>query len=104
MLGNYINDITIKNALRNILQNYQNRKLMVNEFWKHLQSTNIPINVTEFVNTWISQPGYPIINVSKFKQTIILTQQKFEPRKNMEIKTKWVQKLLNSEVFQVSSV
>lgn len=56
------------------------------------QQITTDINVTEFLSGWVTQPGYPVLNVniSNDRKTVELTQRKFLPHNSKHTdKTTW---------------
>jgi len=76
MLHGYLGEGDFKKAIKHFLTKYQFSCANTQHYWKAFEeATGKPIN--KFAESWVHQPGYPIIYVKRENDEIILTQERF---------------------------
>ncbi|KAH0552187.1 hypothetical protein KQX54_006650, partial [Cotesia glomerata] len=46
-------------------------------FQKQTDKANMNLNITTILNSWTTQPGFPVVNVKIFNETVTLSQERF---------------------------
>ncbi len=76
MLAAYLGETRFKQSLHDFLAQYQFEAATSRQFWDAIAaSTGEPVG--KFAETWIYQPGYPLVEASRDGQTLTLTQTRF---------------------------
>ncbi|MGQ9723297.1 MAG: M1 family metallopeptidase [Candidatus Jordarchaeum sp.] len=76
MLVGYLGEEKFKNGIQNFLNKYKFSCATSQEYWEAFQeTTSEPVN--EFAECWVYQAGYPIIEVKRNGNKLLLTQQTF---------------------------
>lgn len=76
MLQQHIGDKAFRAGLRSYFQTYAYKNTEGNDLWRELsQASGQPI--ASFMNKWISQPGYPVVEVAKSDDQVSLKQKQF---------------------------
>ena len=76
MLHGYLGEDDFKKAIKHFLTKYQFSCANTQHYWKAFEeATGKPIN--KFAESWVHQPGYPIIYVKRENDELILTQERF---------------------------
>jgi aminopeptidase N len=76
MLRHYIGDAAFQKGLRAYFKTHAYQNTEGNDLWQALgQASNK--DVAGFMNTWISQPGYPVLHVADNGDELELSQQQF---------------------------
>jgi len=76
MLQNYIGHEAFQTGLKEYFATYAYKNTEGNDLWDKLAQASGK-DITDFMNTWISQPGFPVVFVTKQDDTLTLTQQQF---------------------------
>jgi aminopeptidase N len=76
MLQQYIGHEAFQTGLKSYFTKYKYGNTDGNDLWKEL-GTASGEDIARFMNTWISQSGYPVLRVSKDKGHLILSQDQF---------------------------
>jgi len=76
MLQRYIGDADFQSGLKAYFATYAYQNTDGDDLWKALSQASGK-DIASFMNTWISQSGYPRVSVSQNKDEITLTQQQF---------------------------
>lgn len=88
MLQNFIGEKAFKEGLKDYFNNFAYQNTIGNDLWECLEkSSHQPIK--SMMNTWISQPGYPVITVEKIDNKYQLTQKQFFIGENQPIGRIW---------------
>lgn len=64
MLQHYIGGDAFRNGLRAYFEKYAYQNTEGDDLWAELSKASGK-DITEFMNTWISQPGYPVVHVEE---------------------------------------
>jgi tricorn protease interacting factor F2/3 len=76
MLAAYLGEELFQQGVRAFLSQYQFEAATSDQFWEAVeQSTGKPVDI--FAQTWVNQPGYPLVQVDRDAQALILTQSRF---------------------------
>jgi len=76
MLEQYLGAEAFRDGIRLYLQRHQYDNAETTDLWDALEdSTKQPVRA--LMDTWIFQPGYPLISVAKEGKTLVLSQQIF---------------------------
>lgn len=87
MLQTYIGDTTLQAGLKNYFKKYAYQNTEADDLWACLSEVSGQ-DIGLLMNTWISQSGYPVLNVSEDDENIHLSQEQFfigvhEPSKKL---------------------
>lgn len=63
MLQHYIGHEAFQTGLKSYFQKYAYQNTEGDDLWRELSATSGK-DITQFMNTWISQPGYPVVHVT----------------------------------------
>jgi aminopeptidase N len=63
MLQHYIGHEAFQAGLKNYFKKYAYQNTEGDDLWSELSATSGK-DITDFMNTWISQPGYPVVHVT----------------------------------------
>lgn len=78
MMENFFGSDIFFGAISAYLQKYAFQNAETKDLFKVLQdSVGNKLNVTDIMDTWIRQEGYPVINVKKSGNKFVLTQKRF---------------------------
>jgi aminopeptidase N len=76
MIQTYIGSDAFQAGLKAYFQEHAYKNTIGNDLWEALEnSSGKP--VTSIMNQWISQPGYPVVSVSRDNGSVTLTQEQF---------------------------
>lgn len=76
MLQHYIGDDAFQAGLKRYFSDYAYKNTVGDDLWQALaDASGVP--VATIMNTWISQPGYPVVTLSRGDGAITLEQQRF---------------------------
>ena len=64
MLREYIGDVAFREGLKNYFLTHSYQNTEADDLWKALSKASGK-DVGKFMTAWISQPGYPVVNISK---------------------------------------
>ena len=89
MLEQYLGAERFRDGIRLYLQRHQFANTETTDLWNALEeSTGQPVRA--LMDTWIYQPGYPLISVAKEGRTLVLSQQIFRYiQDGTEVERKW---------------
>lgn len=76
MLQNYVGDANFQAGLKQYFINFAYRNTEADDLWNEITQASDK-NITDMMNTWISQPGFPVLNVSRIDDKIVLSQEQF---------------------------
>jgi aminopeptidase N len=76
MLQQYIGHEAFQAGLKSYFKSHAYRNTVGDDLWRALGEASGK-DITAFMNTWISQSGYPVLTVSKQSNQITLSQQQF---------------------------
>lgn len=76
MLQTYIGDTTLQVGLKQYFKKYAYQNTEANDLWECLSEASGQ-DIGLLMNTWISQSGYPVLNVSEDEENIHMSQEQF---------------------------
>lgn len=76
MLQYYIGDEAFQAGLKQYFTEHAYKNTVGNDLWKALGAASGK-RVEGIMNTWISQPGYPVVTVTRDDESITLSQKQF---------------------------
>lgn len=76
MLQTYIGDEAFQVGLKNYFRNFAYGNTEGDDLWQELSNASGK-DIAQFMNTWISQSGYPVLHVSGDSGDITLSQEQF---------------------------
>ncbi|MEP6710587.1 MAG: M1 family metallopeptidase, partial [Candidatus Saccharibacteria bacterium] len=76
MLQHYIGNVAFQTGLRSYFNKHAYSNTDGEDLWNELSSSSSK-DIAGFMNTWISQPGYPVVNVSQTGESVSLSQTQF---------------------------
>lgn len=76
MLQTYIGDKAMQDGLKLYFSRHAYGNTSANDLWYALGDTSKQ-DITDFMNTWISQPGYPVVHVEEKDGQVTLSQERF---------------------------
>lgn len=76
MLQQYIGDKDFQAGLKRYFVTHAYRNTEGEDLWQALATTSSK-DVADFMNTWISQSGYPRVHVTQSEKNVTLSQQQF---------------------------
>ncbi len=77
MLEDFVAPDVFRRGLTRYLQKHAYANATKEDLWKAIQQAHRDQNVVRLMNRWITQPGYPIVEVTKTEKGFMLTQQRF---------------------------
>jgi len=76
MLNGYLDDVKFKKGIKFFLDKYKFECASSNDYWEAFEeATGEPVK--EFADTWVHQEGYPIIEVERNNNKLLLKQSRF---------------------------
>jgi len=76
MLYHYLGANDFQKGLQNYLKEYSYKNTRTRDLWRSLESASSK-PVSDFMDSWTSQSGYPLMYVAKNKDGVLLTQKRF---------------------------
>ena len=76
MIQHFIGDEAFQQGLKAYFQKHAYKNTIGNDLWDEL-ATASGKDIASIMNTWISQPGYPVLTVSRSEDKMTLTQEQF---------------------------
>lgn len=76
MLHNFVGDTAFRAGLKAYFEKYAYKNTVGDNLWQALSEASGK-DVGTFMNTWIQQPGFPLVSVQTEKSNITLRQQRF---------------------------
>lgn len=78
MLEDAVSDTKFQTGITNYLNKHKYGNAVTQDLWDELQKImGDELNVTEFMNTWTMQMGYPILEVKTDGNNLVLSQKRF---------------------------
>jgi aminopeptidase N len=88
MLQHYIGHDAFQQGLKTYFATHAYGNTEGDDLWQAL-GTASGKNITGFMNTWISQPGYPVVKVTQNDTALALSQEQFFVGPHEESETLW---------------
>jgi aminopeptidase N len=76
MLQHFVGDAPFQAGLKQYFNDHAYSNTEADDLWQAIASASGK-DVTNLMNTWISQPGYPVVHVTHENQKITLSQEQF---------------------------
>uniref|UniRef100_A0A1B0D793 Aminopeptidase n=1 Tax=Phlebotomus papatasi TaxID=29031 RepID=A0A1B0D793_PHLPP len=97
MMNSFLGEEAFVYAVRSYLKKFEYKNAVQNDLWKtmsdigHMHNVLPPhLQVKDIMDTWTLQAGYPILNVTRRNNTIVITQQRYMlPKAKAEDKSRW---------------
>lgn len=95
MLRNFVGDKDFQNGLKHYFKQFAYSNSVGDDLWASIAKSSNK-DIAKLMNTWISQPGYPVISMESNKQGAIkLTQSQFFIGPHESSSRKWPIPLVN---------
>ncbi len=88
MLIRYIGEDVFRAGMKEYFRTHAYRNTVSADLWKSLSSAS-GIDIGSFMNSWIKQPGFPVVHVSKSGNTINLRQERLVGRLDEKSDSLW---------------
>lgn len=88
MVQNYVGDENFQAALKNYFKKYAYQNTIGQNLWDELSNVTGE-DIGKIMNTWISQPGFPVVSVDKQSDELILSQKQFFIGPHQESQRLW---------------
>jgi len=82
MLENYVGEPNFQKGLKKYLSDFKYRNAKGQDLWNAIgKASNMP--VTSMINTWLKQPGFPVVEINQDGSNLKLKQKRYllEPNK-----------------------
>ena len=76
MVRKLIGEEAFRAGLKSYFEKFAYKNTVENDLWQELESASSQ-PIVNLMNTWISQPGLPVVSVSNSHDTAILSQERF---------------------------
>lgn len=76
MVRKLISEEAFRAGLKSYFEKFAYKNTVENDLWQELESASSQ-PIVNLMNTWISQPGLPVVSVSSSHNTAILSQERF---------------------------
>ncbi|KAG5280989.1 hypothetical protein AALO_G00066240 [Alosa alosa] len=77
MVNSTLNEGEFQKGVTEYLKKFKSRNTVNEDLWNSLSSVSKTFNVTEMMNTWTLQKGFPLVTVSRKGSEVKLTQEHF---------------------------
>ncbi|MEI6851024.1 MAG: M1 family metallopeptidase [Candidatus Saccharibacteria bacterium] len=88
MLQHYIGNEAFQSGLKNYFKKYAYKNTEADDLWSIL-AKECDKDIMSFMSTWIKQPGYPVLHVSRDNNTISLSQERVSNFSNIKSDSLW---------------
>ena len=88
MVRKLIGEEAFRAGLKSYFEKFAYKNTVGNDLWQELESASGQ-PIVNLMNTWISQPGLPVISVSTSHDTAILSQERFFIGEHQPFNTLW---------------
>lgn len=75
MLRHYIGEDNFKKGLKNYFKKYAYKNTTAEDLWQSFEEV-CQKNIALFMNQWLIQPGFPVVNITQQDKTVYLTQNR----------------------------
>lgn len=76
MLKSYVGEDDFRKGLHNYFEKFAYNNTIGSDLWKCLSEASGK-NISEFMNKWLEQPGFPVVNVKISENNLMLSQKQF---------------------------
>jgi len=80
MIESYLGEEEFRKGVSNYLKKYQYKNAKAEDLWNSLSKTSSK-PIKKIMESWINQPGYPIIELNEKKNKLLLKQRRFNSHK-----------------------
>ncbi|MHA1984509.1 MAG: M1 family metallopeptidase [Candidatus Hodarchaeales archaeon] len=77
MIENYLGEEHFQKGIQKYLEKYSYDISRSENFWQTLDEISSDVSVSEMMENWIKQPGYPFLTVSRKDNSLTLKQSRF---------------------------
>lgn len=88
MAFNMVGEKAFRQGLKNYFKKYAYKNTEGDDLWNELSATS-ETNITSVMNTWINQPGFPVLSVEKLDEELIISQKKYLLKGESHEETLW---------------
>ncbi len=88
MLQHYIGEDAFRSGLTEYFKTYAYKNTEANDLWNSLSNASGK-DIASFMNRWISQPGYPVLHVSRQNNQILLSQERLTNDRSVVSDSLW---------------
>jgi aminopeptidase N len=88
MLQRYIGDEAFQTGLKEYFKNFAYKNTETSDLWSAFGNSSNK-NITNLMNTWIVQPGFPVLHVSKQANQIFLSQERLASKSSPVSDSLW---------------
>lgn len=88
MLRRYIGDGVFRTGLKKYFEKYAYKNTDASDLWRVLSSESGK-DIEKFMTRWLSQPGFPVLHVSRNNDQIILSQERLSNNSEVNDKSLW---------------
>ena len=76
MLENYVGEPNFRNGLKKYLSDFKYKNAQGNDLWNAIgKASKMP--VTSMINTWLKQPGFPLVEINQDGNNLKLKQSRY---------------------------
>ena len=76
MLQQYVGDDVFQIGLKQYFKDFAYKNTEANDLWQAIAKASGE-DIVEMMNTWITQPGYPVVHMTRDGDQVTLTQEQF---------------------------
>ncbi|MGO3701909.1 MAG: M1 family metallopeptidase [Candidatus Saccharimonadales bacterium] len=88
MLQHYVGDEDFSKALKSYFKKYAYQNTVGNQLWEEVSAASGK-DIAHLMNTWISQPGFPVVSVMPRGDQSVLEQEQFFVGPHVETERLW---------------
>lgn len=88
MLKHYIGEAAFKEGLKQYFKKFAYKNTKGDDLWETFSKTS-RIDVKRYMDTWLTEPGYPVISVSKKNSEITIIQERLRSKASPKSHTIW---------------
>lgn len=88
MLQNYIGDKAFQSGLKDYFKKFAYKNTEASDLWNCLSQTSGK-DIESFMNTWLTQPGFPVLHAKLESETLKLSQEKLAQKQTQKTDTLW---------------
>jgi tricorn protease interacting factor F2/3 len=89
MLEHYVGELNFQKGLKQYLADFKYKNAKGQDLWDAIgKSSKMPVN--KMVQTWLKQPGFPVVEISQNGDTLDIRQSRFIMEQKNKSKEKWL--------------
>ncbi len=81
MIESYVGEEAFKKGVSNYLKEHEYKNAVSADFWNHIANFS-DIDAKEIIKNWVSQSGYPLIEIKEKKSILEINQERFNKKTN----------------------